>query len=102
MKRDKDLVLKILRTLEESDLPALGIYSFTDGVSEADAKYHLRLCVSAGYIEVTNSMGGPGRLYGLTMAGHDFIDERAVMDSIMTKVGQAREDDLLRQWEKNA
>ena len=76
MKRDMDLVRKILFQLEErSDEQQSDPMSFA-GCSTEDIHYHIKIMYQAGLIEV---IGGATDLYswvplGLTWAGHDFLD----------------------------
>ncbi len=64
MKRDKDHLVKLLRSIEESDS---GIMISQIGLSDKDI-YHLKLLCDKGYL-VRVRLG-----YRMTDLGHDFLD----------------------------
>lgn len=75
MKRDMDLIRKILLTVEEYDensteIPLLQI----DGEDGMAVYYHAKLLIDAGFIEGT-IVSGPGvYVTAMTWSGHDFLD----------------------------
>ena len=79
MKRDKKLILKILRYVRDNadgknDLSAPDVNGYESCVVE----YHVRLCVQAGFLDlVENFKGKPieGRIRALTWQGHDHLDD---------------------------
>ncbi|NLF00833.1 MAG: DUF2513 domain-containing protein [Anaerolineales bacterium] len=77
MKRDMDLVRRILLAVEESQDPTVS-YLELDGWSRAEIGYHMELLVEAGYLlgTVTHSKNGPAHYYvqRLTWDGHEFLD----------------------------
>lgn len=87
MKRDMDLIRKILLAIETHpeygnwDVPmALG------GYSETAVSYHLKLLTEAGLVEARNLKGTTvWAVNGLTWAGHEFL-EAARDDSRWEKV----------------
>lgn len=99
MKRDRDVVRKILLKLEE--IGNTTSYLQPDGVNGYDhelVSYHMQLLDEAGLIdaECIRGMGTP--LYcvakSLTWRGHEFLDQIR-QDSVWNKVkGSAREKGL--------
>jgi hypothetical protein len=74
MKRDMDLIRKILVEIEESSIE--GVPEF-DGYEPANVAYHCRLLLDAGLITAADVSSHDGEAYlisGLTWAGHDFLD----------------------------
>jgi len=79
MKRDMDLIRKILLDLENNPPEKLINRLYIVGYSREQINYHLYLMMQAGFIEgydVTthNSFGTEIRPQQLTWAGHDFLD----------------------------
>ncbi|HQU32800.1 MAG TPA: DUF2513 domain-containing protein [Thermoanaerobaculaceae bacterium] len=78
MKRDLDLIRKIVLAIEESPsgfAPKLSL----GGYSDAQIGYHEYLLISAGYAtgQETTNMGSEGpeaMIRSLTWAGHEFAD----------------------------
>lgn len=88
MKRDMDLVRKILLTIEESEGPPdkIRINGYDDGTVDR----HLDLLQKAGLIEADVLRSGQApyimsvRVDGLTWAGHEFLDD-ARNDTVWAK-----------------
>jgi hypothetical protein len=86
MKRDMDLVRKILRIFEERDKVSLAKKLDIDGYAPDCVEYHLHLMVQADLLEdptaeLQRSFTVGGRMtavhsggLSLTWAGHDFLD----------------------------
>lgn len=83
MKRDMDLIRRILIEVESIDTPEVSTALELDGVDEVTVKYHLTLLVDAGLMEevehgFTRSRPGTkilfSRLIRLTWQGHEFLD----------------------------
>ena len=76
MKRDKDLILKILRWVRDTadgrkalDAPDC------NGHDRAVVRYHVRLCHEAGFIDsVVPGDGEDIRIRALTWTGHEHLD----------------------------
>jgi hypothetical protein len=77
MKRDMELIRKILVAIEEYPNP-LGFIPLTfDGYSDQDVSYHVQLLASNGLIEATDCStmrGFSWRAKRLNWDGHDFIE----------------------------
>lgn len=80
MKRDKKLILKILRYIRDTadgkdDIPPPDV----TGYESCMVKYHVRLCHQAGFVElVTKRSGGTPietRIRALTWDGHNYLEE---------------------------
>lgn len=82
MNRDMNLICRILRYAEgnETDhaIPAPRISGYTD----AQVRYHIGLCVQAGYLTAEAPKGGPSGsvprytdIGHLTCDGHEALDE---------------------------
>lgn len=78
MKRDFELIRKILRDVEDS--PALGDSTgfHYDGYDENCVNEHIEILIEAGLLDgqVSRFLGGGGAAHvtRLTWAGHDFLD----------------------------
>jgi DNA-binding transcriptional ArsR family regulator len=79
MKRDMDLIRRILMDIEES--PEATGYQWLDlsieGHSPEEVSYHVKLLDEAGLIEaedLTDTAGFDVRPKRLTWSGHEFID----------------------------
>ena len=88
MRREKELVLKILLEIEEY-CDGLGprLIDSVEGYSEDQVEYHLRLLVNAGYVETSRSSERFVR--GLTLAGHDYLDTIRPSE-LAVRIGQSR------------
>lgn len=91
MKRDMDLVRKLLVYIEEEERAdgRNGLMVSIEGYSDQEVEYHLRLLVGAGL--VTTALADDGEVdflstwpTGLTWEGHDFL-EAARNDTIWKK-----------------
>ncbi|MFW6046685.1 MAG: DUF2513 domain-containing protein [Candidatus Woesearchaeota archaeon] len=77
MKRDMELVRKILIKLEYESKPIELIPPHIDGYSEEQVSYHYKLLTENGIIEAidcTTDDGFEWQARGLTWQGHDYID----------------------------
>lgn len=79
MKRDMDLVRKILFALEARSSPKAVFVLPIEGYDELTVKYHLLLLAQAGLIDFEPEMTKTGRVIrplvlGLNWAGHEFLD----------------------------
>lgn len=77
MKRDMELVRKILLAVEEAEDIEGGIQPEIEGYSDAQVTYHSGLLYNAGLITAmdASSMDGPAYIItGLTWEGHDFLE----------------------------
>ena len=77
MKRDMQLILRVLMWTEEhGNTHPIALPDF-EGVSAAETSYHVRLCSEAGFLHITDSKEYPGRrvrILGLTWQGHEHLD----------------------------
>ena len=74
MKRDKALILEILRCLRETDLGA-SVVPDCAGYSRHQVHYHLELCQEAGFLRRQGStLMDDGTRYLLTWAGHEILE----------------------------
>lgn len=80
MKRDMDLVRKILKLVQDDPNPNR-FTSLTpleeEGYNREQIAYHVRLLAEAGLVETTDTSTLQGMSYGvrnLTWQGHDFLD----------------------------
>ena len=76
MKRDMELIRKILITLEDSDQTQGQIPLKFDGYSEDEISYHVKILDEQGIITATNCSSMKNfewRATGLTWEGHDYI-----------------------------
>ena len=82
MKRDMDLIRRILEYLEGQETPGLFTPPEFPNVSTHQVCYHAKLCRQAGYIsDYEETVGGDGpprilicRLGELTWAGHEALN----------------------------
>jgi hypothetical protein len=75
MKRDLDLVRRILLHLEEGESSPSGWGAFVeDGYDFAAIHYHVRLLHEAGLIEADEIVPGQWWPERMTWAGHEFLD----------------------------
>ena len=88
MKRDLDLVRRILLHLEGSDASPSGWSAFVDdGFEIGTIHYHFRLLHDAGLLEADEIVPGQWWPERMTWAGHEFLDA-------------ARNEDLWRETRK--
>jgi len=77
MKRDMDLIRKILLYIEENIYPHNPGEVKIEGSSQYEVAYHLKLLDDAGLIfanDVSDSSGPDFIVLGLTWQGHEFIE----------------------------
>lgn len=77
MKRDMDLIRRIMLEIEKQPFDGGGLNVEIAGVTDAEVTYHLILLSEAGLIEGrdVSSLDGPGFLVTrLTYSGHEFLD----------------------------
>lgn len=77
MKRDIELIIKILKNVEESDCPNDRIFAEIEGYDDSLVQYNVGLMVEVGLIEAINATSKDGIKYlirNLTWSGHDFLD----------------------------
>ena len=80
MKRDMELVRKILFKIEEEYIFTSILNLQIEGYSKEEVAYHCKLLYEAGmldYYNATNTLNGLYAFYvkGLTWEGHDFLDK---------------------------
>ena len=95
MKRDLDMIVKILLAIEEAP-PAMGWHDFGEDASE-ELSYHIKLLHDAGLIDAVDksSMGRfEWRARDLTWTGHDFLD-KARSASWLEKIKSRAEEEGL-------
>lgn len=76
MKRDIDLVRKILLEIEKKDRP-IPFQLVVEGYEQDVVDYHIMLLNEAGYIVATSARAFKGDSWmpsRMTWAGHDFLD----------------------------
>ncbi len=77
MKRDIDLVRKILLAIEAHTQPGDWIELKIDGYSEEQVTYHVKLLAQADLIEandLSSSSGFDWKVKNLTWEGHEFLE----------------------------
>ena len=78
MKRDMDLIRKLLLAVEESPDPALRKLPAFDGCSEDRLAEHARLAFQSGLLEGTSfqPLSGPPQFANITLtwSGHEFLE----------------------------
>ena len=95
MKRDNDLVRRILLATEEADgRVAVEQLQTTLDVSRDELVYHIKLLRDQGYLEATilyaDDMAYVVMISGLTGAGHDLLDairDAAIWKRVLRKLG---------------
>ncbi len=110
MKRDFELIRKILREVEDSDgLSRLTGFEY-DGYDKDVVTEHIEILIEADLLrgKVTRYLNGSGSAFvtGLTWAGHDFLDSMKdegiwskAKDTILKPVGGVAFD-VLKEWLK--
>jgi len=77
MKRDIDLVRKILLAIEMKEEPTGWIIPEIEGYSEEEIFYHIKILAEADFLDARN-LGGRGGFewaaINLTWEGHEFLD----------------------------
>jgi len=77
MRRDMDLVRKILLDMERKSFEELGAEIHIPGYSQLDIHHHLKLMTQAGLIEAANISANNDEYFiptDITWYGHDFMD----------------------------
>lgn len=78
MRRDWELIRRILLTLEEQETAHASVspVHFPDTPAER-VSYHIKLLIDAGYVEGTCNRSAPLFCMArtLTLAGHEFLDQ---------------------------
>ena len=83
MKRDKKLILRLLRYIRDNydGGSAMERPPDVNGRDTQETAYHICLCISAGFLDgdiFTTHIHGRGfRAWGLTWKGHDYLEENA-------------------------
>lgn len=89
MRRDDDLIRKLMLDFEESDDPLLTHLTTWDADGDDERKYfHLRLLVDAGFLAESGKSDG---VFRMTNAGHDFcaaIRDDTIWNKTKTASGQ--------------
>ena len=80
MPRDKQLILRILQYIRDNATCTNGIRqpNFCPEYKAEQVRYHIWLCISAGFVEASET--NPGlmdsvEVYALTWDGHEFLDK---------------------------
>jgi Hypothetical protein (DUF2513) len=95
LKRDMDLVRKILLAIEAHPDERLLTEPLISGSSAKVVNYHLRLLYEAGFVEAVTWKGGNKIDFGaigLTWRGHEFLDtarDETIWQKAKTKLGGA-------------
>lgn len=84
MKRDMDLIRKILLELEKKESITSWTTITIDGYRDDQVNYHIGLLDEAGFIEAERYLDGQYMVRNLTWEGHEFL-ENAKNDTIWTK-----------------
>ena len=75
MKRDNELILRILRYVRDNanDQDSIRMPDF-NGIDANNIRYHAKLCIQAGYVE--GNVGHRGMIYilSLTWQGHEYLE----------------------------
>ncbi|TVQ90226.1 MAG: DUF2513 domain-containing protein [Bacteroidetes bacterium] len=112
MKRDIDLVRKILLEIEKKEDPTGWLIPEIEGYSEDEIIYHIKVLAEADFLDAKN-LGGKGGFewaaINLTWEGHEFLDAarndtiwKKAKDIITGKMGTASFDVLKRLLIKTA
>lgn len=83
MKRNKKLILKILRYVRDNATEVEPINPPDCRSHDADTVlYHVKLCIQAGWIEPfgEENLRGLIRIRSLTWQGHEYLDENCDCD----------------------
>jgi len=78
MKRDMDLVRKILFEIEAHENPNTNVEITIEGHSENQVQYHLQILVEGNFVEAMDASSLASICYmptGLTWKGHEFLDD---------------------------
>ena len=72
MKRDMELVKRILKYVEKNPLPQTGFFADIEiaGFSDETIQYHIRLCADANFVRINQT----GHIIELTWAGQDELE----------------------------
>ena len=113
MKRDFDLIRKLLFWFEEKPGPEVVSVPAIDGYDELTVKYHLLLLAQAGFLDNEPELTAQGRIvqvhpFNLTWQGHEFLDairEDKVWNKIKSKassLGASLSYELIKELTVNA
>lgn len=94
MKRDMELVRKILFAIEESEDSFFSSSLQIDGYTNKEVGYHARIMLDGGLIDakdVSDNSGDDFLIHGLTWQGHEFLDA-ARSDTIWNEVKDKLKD----------
>jgi Hypothetical protein (DUF2513) len=109
MKRDPDLIRKLLLYLEQKPNYKAELVPQIEGYTEDDIKYHCLLLAQAGYVDYEPEKSKTGRfirvfVFGLSWQGHEFLeasrDEGIWRKGLSIVAGQSGgvAMDLLKAW----
>ena len=93
MRRDIDLIRKILLETENSNSLSRSISLSIEGYNDQQVKYHVKLLSQAGYLEVEHYScreSEEGKPISLTWQGHEFLDaarDNTVWNRTKAKIG---------------
>ena len=91
MKRDMDLIRRILlRVEEEGNNRGRVVIESIEGYDEDLVLYNVKLLVGAGYLNAAGTSAGVYLIRDITWEGHDFLDSvrnRAVWRKVHEKLG---------------
>lgn len=94
MKRDMDLIRKILFNVEEKETPSGWIKITTAEHSDEEVAYHIMILDQAGYIDaidLTSDNGFDWQARNLTWRGHEFLDacrENGIWEKFKNFIGK--------------
>ncbi|WP_424769437.1 DUF2513 domain-containing protein [Paenibacillus sp. sgz302251] len=77
MKRDMELIIRLLKIIEERSAEDSGLEIHLSDVDDSLVQYNLGLISDAGLIKAINATSSGGEMYlplKLTYSGHDFLD----------------------------
>ena len=77
MKRDMDLIRKLLFTMEGRSWPQMGAITSIEGYQDNEINYHLFIMQDAGLVEGMDMSSSKGRHFHvrrMTWAGHEFLE----------------------------
>lgn len=87
MKRDIELIIRLLAVIEERPAEDSGLELYLDDVDDEHVQYNLGLMKEAGLIKAIDATSSDGIQYlpiRLTWTGHDFLDS-ARSETVLSK-----------------